>query len=189
MKIACLAWGSLLWKTGPLILSTPWYEDGPDLPLEFCRVGDNGELSTALCEGAPLQTSWWAVLETGSLDEAREQLRQREEIDAHRPEWIGTLPSATGYPFMEPIRAWLAGREIDAVVWTALPPRHDDVEGQAPNAEQAVDYLDGLQGEKGEHAQDYLRRVPARFATPFRAEIERRLGWAPYPHADGASTA
>ena len=52
MRIACLAWGSLLWKTGPLRLASGWKDDGPVLPIELARVGDKGELSTVVLEGA-----------------------------------------------------------------------------------------------------------------------------------------
>jgi len=179
MKIACLAWGSLLWKAQPLVLTTPWYADGPSLPLEFCRVGDRGELSTALCQGSPAQTSWWALLDTDSVLQAREQLRQREQIDRNRPEWVGTAPSDTAYPFGAPIGEWMSTKGLDAVVWTALPPRYAEVEGQVPTDAQAVDYLGRLTGDTRDHAEDYLRRVPARFDSPTRREIARALGWRP----------
>jgi hypothetical protein len=167
MKIACLAWGSLLWKTEPLALSTPWYTDGPSLPLEFCRVGDGGELATALCPDAPEQASWWALLQT---------------------EWIGTVPSEGAYPFSATIRRWMDAKGLDAVVWTALPPRHANKEGQAPDAAQAVEYLDSLVGEKRAHAEDYIRSVPARFDSPTRRMIIRELGWeAEEAEEDGAA--
>ncbi|WPB58357.1 hypothetical protein [Xylophilus sp. GOD-11R] len=189
MKIACLAWGSLLWKTAPLALATPWHDDGPPLPLDFCRVGDGGELATALHEGSPLQICWWALLQTGLLDEAREQLRQREQIDADRADGIGHLPADRAFPFDERIRAWMAGKPIDAVVWTALSPRFDGVEGRAPDAAGAARYLDSLANGKRDHAEQYIRRMPARFRTPTRSEIERRLGWTPLPEALAASGA
>ncbi|MCZ2495709.1 hypothetical protein GN316_02960 [Xylophilus sp. Kf1] len=180
MKIACLAWGSLLWKAGPLSLQTPWYDDGPVLPLEFCRVADGGELSTALCDGAPAQKAWWAILETGSVEEAREQLRKREDIDADHPEWIGSTPSGIQYPFADVIRQWMQAKPIDAVVWTALPPRYADVEGQVPDSAQSVEYLDRLSGETRDHAEDYVRCLPARFDSPTRQAITGKLRWTSY---------
>lgn len=179
MKIACLAWGSLLWKTEPLALSSSWFPDGPVLPLEFCRVGDGGELATALCPGAPLQTAWWALLKTPLLDEAREQLRKREEIDSEHPEWIGSCSLSDQSCRWPEIEAWMQGRGLDAVIWTALLPRYAGVEGQAPDTAQAVDYLGSLAGHVKLHAEDYVRRMPRSFDTPARREIERRLGWTP----------
>jgi hypothetical protein len=37
MNIACIDWGSLLWKPQPLKLASGWHRDGPLLPLEFVR--------------------------------------------------------------------------------------------------------------------------------------------------------
>jgi hypothetical protein len=41
MNIACIAWGSLLWKPQPLKLASGWHRDGPLLPLEFVRQSDD----------------------------------------------------------------------------------------------------------------------------------------------------
>lgn len=187
MNIACLAWGSLLWKTGPLRLASPWRPDGPRLPIEFCRVGDSGELSTALSDSAGLQDTWWALLDARDIDTAREQLRQREQIDASRPDWVGTLPGRSEGAHAQRIAQWMSGMPVDAVVWTALPPRIDGVEGRHPDAGEAVAYLMSLGGETRGHAEDYVRRTPASLATGTRRAIEAALGWTPYPSRAGAA--
>lgn len=180
MKIACLAWGSLLWKTGPLRLASSWKDDGPRLPIEFARVGDKGELSTVVWEGCAPQKTWWALVDTQDLASAREMLRQREEIDADRPEWLGSLPSESTYPCADIIDRWLRDRKLDAVVWTALPARHLGEEGRPPTVDEAVLYLDRLEGEVRTHAENYVRQIPASLATHHRKAIEARLGWTPY---------
>ncbi|RYZ12038.1 MAG: hypothetical protein EOO24_04585 [Comamonadaceae bacterium] len=187
MNIACLAWGSLLWKTGPLLLASPWRPDGPRLPIEFCRVGDSGELSTALSDSAELQGTWWALLDAQDIDTAREQLREREQIDPSRPDWVGTLPGRSDGPQAVRIAQWMSGRPVDAVVWTALPPRIDGVEGRHPDAREAVAYLRSLGGETRGHAEDYVRRTPASLATATRRAIENGLGWTPYAAPGGPS--
>lgn len=179
MKIGCLAWGSLLWKTGPLKLASSWHDDGPMLPIEFARVADAGELSTTLCEGMAPQRTWWVLLQDEDLAEARESLRQREQVDVEHPEWIGSLPASRSFFCSEQIGQWLKRQDLDAVVWTALPPRFDGVEGQPPSVDQAVDYLEQLQGEVRAHAESYVRQIPSSLATGFRKAIEMRLGWIP----------
>jgi hypothetical protein len=181
MNIACLGWGSLLWKPGALLLRSPWQHDGPMLPIEFARVGDGGELATVLCEGAAEVRTWWALLCAEDLDAARAQLRQREEIDPAHPEWIGSLPSDFAGLGVPAIRQWLTTQPLDAVVWTALPPRFAGVEGASPSAEQAVAYLQSLQLGTRAHAQEYVRKVPASLDTVNRREIVRVLGWDAYP--------
>lgn len=179
MRIACLAWGSLLWKTGPLRLASGWKDDGPLLPIEFARVGDKGELSTAIVEGAALQKTWWALLEDERLATAREALREREAIDPKHREWVGSLPALDDCPCAGVIGAWLERQGLDAVVWTALPPRYADTEGRVPTLDEAVHYLDHLRGEEREHAEHYIRHVPPSLATAYREGIEARLGWTP----------
>jgi hypothetical protein len=178
MLIACLAFGSLLWKPAPLQLASGWMTDGPVLPLEFARVGDKGELSVVLCEqGRPCPTRW-AYLEVGDLSRARDGLRRREQIHARHPEWVGSLDvrDIDGASDAR-IARWLCDHPVEAVVWTALPPRIDGEEGRFPSCDEAVAYLDGLSGEVRDHARDYVRRTAPEIDTPYRRAFERRLGW------------
>jgi hypothetical protein len=81
MNIACIAWGSLLWKPQPLKLASGWHPDGPRLPIEFVRQSDDDpELALALCEGAKPVPTYWAWLATSSLDAPRQMFPRREQI-------------------------------------------------------------------------------------------------------------
>lgn len=178
MRIACLAWGSLVWKWEPLQLASSWSEDGPALPIEFAREGDGGELATALCTGVSDVQCLWALLAEPDLRTACEQLRVREQIPAKRRDGIGCIPTLDASSVYDArIARWAEARDIDGVVWTALPPRSKGVEGRMPTVDEAVTYLQGLQGEVLAHAEDYVRRVPRSIATGYRTVIERRLGW------------
>ncbi len=184
VRIACLTWGSLLWKSGSMRLRTGWAGDGPRLPVEFVRVGDLGELATTLWAGAPRVPTRWAVLDTTDLEEARAMLARREEIDPAHPEYIGVAvpgasPAADAAPFADEIGTWAAHQRVEAVVWTSLPPRFDGQEGRPPTVDEAVGYLQGLCGETRDHAHGYIRRVAAEIRTPYRAQFEARLGLAP----------
>ncbi|GLR09629.1 hypothetical protein COO59_00455 [Mixta theicola] len=175
MKIICLGWGSLLWKTGPLPVSGDWHADGPFYPIEFSRVGDNGELSTAVCLNAPLVQVFWALLAVDTLEQACEALRQREQIPPERTDGIGVLISQ-GLP-IGPLAEWAQQRQIDAVIWTALPPRIAHNEGQIPTIDEAIAYLRSLEGEKREHARNYFVQMPLQLDTPYRRAIKQQLGW------------
>lgn len=178
MRIACIAWGSLLWKSGSLKLASPWRAGGPALPLEFARNSDDtDELAIVLCEGAAPMPTFYALLDTTDLHAARAMLRTREKIDPDHPEWIGSIPAVDGGPKDARIDAWLAAQDLDAVVWTALPPKFGDTEGRAPSADEAVAFLAGLRGATRAHAEDYVRRVPAVIRTAYRARFEADLQW------------
>ena len=175
MKIACLGWGSLIWKPGKLPLASEWQPDGPAMPVEFSRVGDGGELATAVCMNAPLVQVYWALLSAGTIQQAISSLREREQIPASREDGVGLLilkSKQTGE-----LASWAAQKKLDAVIWTALPPRFDGLEGRIPCIEDVLDYLSSLAGEKRKHAQDYIKQVPAEFATPYRKAIREHLSW------------
>ena len=186
VRIACLAWGSLIWKPGALPLAAPWRPGGPRLPLAFARVGDKGELAVALCPRAPDAPTYWTELALDDLDRARELLREREEVDPERPDGIGSVPARGAAGAWDArIAAWAADNGIDAVIWTALPPRSAGEEGRTPSADEAVAYLDHLQGDVRRHAESYVRQVPPDIRTPYRDVIEARLGWAPRAGSEG----
>ncbi|UUD64633.1 hypothetical protein D16iCDA_02715 [Pseudomonas seleniipraecipitans] len=175
MVIACLGWGSLIWKPGALPVANNWFSDGPALPIEFSRVGDGGELATAICMNAPPCKVLWTTLRVQSLAEAREALRQREKIPVDRYDAVGVF--VRGKAPIGEIAEWASARQLDAVIWTALPPRLGNVEGQIPSLEDAIAYLDSLTGDTLNHACDYIKQVPEQIDTPYRREIIERLGW------------
>jgi len=175
MKIVCLGWGSLVWKSGALPVASAWHADGPELPIEFTRVSDGGELATAICINATPVPVLWATLATHSLREACEALREREGIPEERVDGVGSLTLSSQTTGL--LADWARGRGIDAIIWTALPARIDDIEGKVPTPEAAIAYLQGLTGEEGEHAKNYIQQVPEQIDTRYRREIRTALGW------------
>ena len=183
MKIACIAWGSLIWEPGPLKLASAWRPDGPRLPLEFVRDSDDSdELALVLHEPAPLMPTWWAWLDTADMAGAREMLRQREKIRPEYPQWVGSMPHAAGADDHR-IANWMREVGADGVVWTAIPAKFAGVGERAPSAHEAVAFLDGLAGQERENAEKYVRQVPAEIRTLYRTLFEDKLGWTPQPAA------
>ena len=175
MVIVCLGWGSLIWKPEPLPLASEWFTDGPLLPIEFARVGEGGELATALCLNAKPCRVLWAVLHAESLQTACSALRAREQIPEDRQDGIGVfMPGGTEIGVLG---EWCALRQIDAVIWTALPPRFEGEEGLVPSAGDAIAYFQGLSGETLDHARAYFHRVPLQIDTAYRREIISAMGW------------
>jgi len=164
-------------------LDSPWTLGGPCLPIEFCRVADGGELSTAVLPGANRVPTRWALINAPDLVEAALQLREREGIDPADSHAIGSWPllhppePRNPTPFVDEIGSWAKRRGLDGVVWTALEPRFDGENGRAPALAEAVAYLRGLAGPTREHAEQYVRRVAPEIRTPFRSAFECLLGW------------
>lgn len=183
MKIACLAWGSLVWDPRTLPHVAPFREDGPPLPIEFSRVSLDGRVTLVVDLGAPLLQTFWVPLEVGSLDEAIGALGIREKIVSdRRGEWVGShslggAPVANG--LMPGIDGWLSERSLDALVWTALPTRTPEGEEALPPLEVLVAHLESLSDESLARAEQYVRRTPRSIRTPHRARFESIFGWHP----------
>ena len=177
MRIACLGWGSLTWDAGVLRCASAWHEDGPMLPLEFSRVSRDGRLTLVLTEGARPVPTCWALVDYARAQVAQEALAGREGcmLDA-----IGLWPGATpGHDLgASEIAQWAAAQQLDAVVWTALRPRFEGVEGRPPPSPgAAVAYLQQLKDDVLTRARAYVERAPAQVDTAFRQAIQTQLGW------------
>ncbi len=189
MSIGCLGWGSLIWNPGELPKRGPWFTDGPFLPIEFARQSKDGRITLVLVRGRALVRSLWTVLALTELDEAVEALQKREgiakvDIDKHIGRWTKGRQAADDEiddEIVERIEKWGEFLNLDAVIWTNLPPKFKCVSDDVPNAEQVVWYLDHLEGAKRRNAEHYVRMAPRQIDTDYRRSIEADLGWTPYP--------
>ncbi|MHB2268110.1 hypothetical protein [Pseudaminobacter salicylatoxidans] len=48
MRIAVLAWGSLVWDRQKLAIADDFDPSGPQLPVEFCRISGGGRLTLVI---------------------------------------------------------------------------------------------------------------------------------------------
>lgn len=179
MQIVLLGWGSLVWREGMLPLQSSWRSDGPMLPLEFARTSRDMRLTLVLTETAVPVPTLWAELGFKTLEAACEALAEREGCGtAAIGRWPGT---SSGHPIgAECIATWATEKQIDAVIWTALKPKFDGVNGIGPaSSQEAVTYLRELEGEAALRAEEYVRRAPNQVRTTYRAAIESQLGWWP----------
>jgi hypothetical protein len=79
MKIAVLAWGSLVWDRRDLAVAGNFEPTGPRLPIEFCRVSGDGRLTLVIDEACGASCVTYVAVSTfGELLAAIENLRTRE---------------------------------------------------------------------------------------------------------------
>jgi hypothetical protein len=187
-KIAVLGWGSLVWEPGGLNAAPKFASNGPLLPIEFCRVSDDGRLTLVIDEtyGA-LCATYSAPSAIQDLDAAIDNLRLREGMPNARG--IGFVETASGkqsdialqrHPeAVATIAAWATSNSYDAVIWTALASNFDEPDkgGEPFSVTAAIRYLETLEGRdaaKFAWALAYVRNAPPEVQTPVRQEVAKR---------------
>ncbi len=179
MKIGCIGWGSLIWKPDKLEVAGQWLNDGPFLPIEFSRISDNGRVTLIIDPGTNQVKTLWNVMSLLNLDEAMENLRQRE----------GTIPKnihhvTRGLEVTDPVKVivkdWLLTTDLEAAIWTGLS-YSTKTKKKRPSIDEVITHLQNLQDKAQIDAQEYIQRAPRQIVTEYRKVIENRLGWHSLP--------
>ena len=180
MTIAYLGWGSLVWDPSDLPVRRPWFADGPLLPIEFARQSSDGRITLVITPNAALVRSLWALISVEDLTEAQRRLGQREHIPEEKIAeriaiWNGAKEHESSHAR---IAQWARAKNLDAVLWTNLPPKMNGI-NKLPALEDVIGYLKDLQAEHEKYlnAERYIRMAPAQIDTVYRRAIEREFGW------------
>jgi hypothetical protein len=189
MKIAVLAWGSLLWEPSSLRIVTDWEAGGPSLPLEFSRVSSSraGALTLVIDPQYGVATpTYFAVSDQQELEAAIENLRKREGTTQEHIGYIdfksGRSQSSILSTAPETIGHWLEQHYLDAAIWTDLSSNFAD-ESKAQFSDindptmpftikNAQHYLHRLKPAGAAKAREYLKNAPLNVQTALRARMQ-----------------
>jgi hypothetical protein len=179
MIIACIGWGSLIWDPRELPIQRQWFNDGPFVKLELARRSKDDRITLVIENTAAPVRTLWAVMDTSDLHKARRALQQREGIpDKNSELHVGHWTAGDASPQEIPdISRWAQSHSLDAVVWTALPPKFE-LE-RTPSIAEVLIHLRSLGGCKRDNAERYIRLAPRQIDTAYRRRIEAELGWSP----------
>ena len=175
--------GSLVWDPRTLPIRRYWFDDGPLVPVEFARQSDDGRITLVIVpDGRPVRVLW-ALMDTDCEASACVQLAAREGIRRSVDNHVGRWPKPTT-PTVPGIEAWARARDLDAVVWTALPaglkcPATGIRKDETPSETEVLDYLRALTGTRRDEAERYIRHAPPQVDTAYRRAIEATLRWTP----------
>ena len=186
MKIAILAWGSLIWQPKDLLFDTEfsWKEDGPILPIEFARISKDGRLTLVITQNGTFVPTLYSLSKYETLDEAIINLAVRESSGRRS---IGSYEKSKNefshnVFFKEKIVDWMNERAFGAVIWTNLGENWNIknesrkiVETIKPD--ERIEYLKSLKGNVIALAEEYIRKTPFKIKTKYRAKIEEELNW------------
>lgn len=190
MKIAILAWGSIIWDPRNLMIDNTqgqngWFNDGPMLPIEFARISQDGRLTLVIVPGKAEIQTLYSISEYEDLNLAILDLSVREGCCTNA---IGnftkknSIISPSEFQFRENIQRWIERyKGIDAVIWTNLPQKlwYTDKNNKKIQVQEdgIIEYLNALSAEIQANAEEYVRKAPPIVRTYIRASIERNLGW------------
>lgn len=167
VRIAIIGWGSLIWCPGSLNIATRWRRDGPLLPIEFARISVDGRLTLVIHRGVDGVRTYWAVSGCETLDQARENLREREGSPLSKIHWIRSgepIGDSASYVHTS-ISSWLARRnDLDATIWAGLESNWDCRRLRPFSADDAVRYMLELEEKRADastnfdRAAEYIRK-------------------------------
>jgi hypothetical protein len=183
-RIACIGWGSLIHTPGCLATRGLWFNDGPQLPVEFARESGDGHITLVICPTVARVPTRWVLLNQPSVELARTNLGCREYPKATRKwidESIGFWDRERDAQYgMEAatIVAWALARGLDGVVWTNLPYGFKGKRGVFPSIDEVLAHLGSLDGTVLRKAQDYVRNAPTEVDTLYRRQITERFSWS-----------
>jgi hypothetical protein len=178
LKIGILAWGSLLWEERPTFdeqHEKEWYLDGPVLKLEFSRKSSSrqGALTLVIDDknGTPTTVAW-CLSKRQSVDDAICDLQHREGTTIQK---IGRvrLPDDLSAPQSPIITAWANGKDLDAVIWTALTSNFQNKTKKGFSVDAAVEYIKSLAPCGKAKAAEYVWRAPEFVQTPVRNALQQ----------------
>ena len=173
--IVCLGWGSLIWNQGELAIIGKWEPNGPIVPVEYLRQSIDGRLTLVIDENASRCTVLWAKMKIKVLVEAKKNLQDREgTVSKHIGSWCNGEDCPKCIPDLD---KWAISNNVDSVIWTALPPKFNNIDCRKPTYEEALEYLHNLPPNKSTLAKEYVCKTPEQIQTKFREGFERDLGW------------
>ncbi len=172
--IVCLGWGSLVWAPRELPLRSPWFSDGPLLPVEFARQSRDDRVTLVLTPEALPVRSLWALMDVGTIAEAREALRRREGTGSRFIHSWSAEDASPREKVAARIGRWASRLELDGVVWTGLPPKFRGEE-RTPTVDEVLDHLRGLSTATLLRAAEYVQKAPPQIASRYRRQITEEL--------------
>lgn len=176
MQIAILGWGSLLWEDRPDFdkqHEPTWHLDGPELNIEFSRKSRSRQGALTLVvddkNGSPTTVAW-SLSTRERVEDAICDLRCREGTTDRNIGRICLTADSQVNPSASPvIAAWAKGKNLDAVVWTALQSNFENFSVGA-----AIDHIKKLDPCGKAKAAEYVLRAPEFVQTPLRRALQQK---------------
>jgi len=144
-------------------------------------VSSDGRLTLVLSEAKDVQVLW-ARMDTTTVNEAIDNLREREccekkyigcvDLDNPNSNNCKAIPKT-----LDVIKQWTANNNLDATIWTDLSANFHKKTEMEFNEEKVIEYLSNLDSDCKKRAKEYIRKTPCQVKTKMRSIIEEKLKW------------
>jgi hypothetical protein len=153
------------------------------LPIEFARESGGKRITLVIVDVAIQVRSLWALMSIRTLQEAKNELAEREGISKENIQYlIGSWDSASENihgKYSTEIGAWATNLHLDVVVWTNLKYGFKQARDKMPEYDEILSHIASLGHEQRQVVEEYVRRTPRQVDTEFRRNLQRDLGWEP----------
>ena len=186
MKIAYLAWGSLLWNDKNLNLKTKWEKTSFNLPLNFSRISDNGKgrLTLVVDQNGYENPVYFAIAKTNDLNIALTKLKNREKTTKSNVGYINLTKDSYRSTLLtieqlQKIKLFAEKNNIDSVIWTDIPPNFQEIMGKPFSKNGALLYIDNKRNDKKMYNKIleyiFLSKIYGKIKTPLSDEVIKKL--------------
>lgn len=171
MKIGIIAWGSLVYDWDTLkIENDKWFNDGPELPIEFARISGNKKLTLVIYPAFDKVKTHYSISSCNGIDEAIKNLAERERTNSKN---IGYINFKTGELKSKKMEAelkkvlsiWNIPKNLDGMIWTDLDENFMAELKQQFSLETSIKYLDSLSQKDFLLAKEYIIKAPNQTQT------------------------
>lgn len=177
-KIACIGWGSLIWRPERLKIQNHWYEDDPILPIEFTRISSDNRVTLIIDKEANPVRTLWTLMTCNDLDESKKSLFEREGVKNEFLIHSVNQNDKVTDEIQIVIQNWLKEKNIDSAIWTGFS-FSVKTENERPSIEKIISHLNKIEHRENQLAEEYIRKAPRQIDTEYRREIEKEFGWKP----------
>jgi len=187
MKIGYLAWGSLLWDYTQLNLKSGWIESSLQLPLNFSRISDKGKGRLTLVidnNSGELNSIFISSTKINNLNKAINTLKLREKTKKNNIGYINTKDNSSRTNLLsteqlQSIFQLAINNNLDAIIWTDIPPNFQEITGKKINTINALKYIDNKKNKKKTYIKIikyiFLCKIYGNINTPISNSIIKQL--------------
>lgn len=187
MKIAFLAWGSLIWDFTNLKLKSKWTDSKIKLPLNFSRISDKGKGRLTLVidnDTGKENKVFVAKTKYTNLNKAINAIKVREKTKKSNIGYVNLVDDTFRTKLLnkkqiDDVFNLAKKKSLDAIIWTDIPPNFQKLTKKPINTLNAIKYIESKKDKKKMYIKIikyiFLCKIYGKINTPISNTIIKKL--------------